>query len=128
MISIPNPYQFSSFDVQGHVPVLRSQGSGWNNLAHSNVTGGAIIPLVNNTTHVAYHTNIHHTGFLPGPPAGCYPFVGPPGFIQRQDQNTGTIGQTVHTESIGLTVILGQETTLPHAFTTGILHDPATGG
>ncbi|GJZ70307.1 ribonuclease H-like domain-containing protein [Tanacetum coccineum] len=126
----------------------------------------------NNTSHVAYHTNVNRTSFLPGlvqqhiyfpacpssgppgfiqnlvRPACCYPSVGPSGFVQHQAQPvtqlgqftysprgplsqaqpTGTIDQTVHTGSTGLTVIPGQKTTLPHAFTVKTLHDPATSG
>ncbi|GJR32161.1 hypothetical protein Tco_1108393 [Tanacetum coccineum] len=86
----------------GHEAVIVVQGSGWNNLAHSNVTGGATIPLVHNTTHgPSAATGI----FRIGAARFVYPSVGPPGFIQRQAQPTSTIGQTVHTESMGLTII-----------------------
>ncbi|GKE93163.1 hypothetical protein Tco_1574258, partial [Tanacetum coccineum] len=65
-------------------------GSGSNTFAHSNVTGGTTVPLVQNTTPVAYHTNVSPTGFLPGlVQSHIYSPTSLPGCIQTMVQPTG---------------------------------------
>ncbi|GKC17412.1 hypothetical protein Tco_1014194 [Tanacetum coccineum] len=42
-------------------------------------------------------------------------------------QPTGLPGPTIQPGNMGLTILLGHATTLPHTFTAGIFHDPASG-